>query len=453
MSGLATPQELEYFTQRYGVVLLIALSLAIFLTPLVLRIAEGSPITPGAESYAALRQSELLSQGQITDPFHHVGLLFSPSTLLLALMGLFGVPWLLPPLLATLLVMLVYHYLLPRYHSKAIVLFGALAFVVSPAMSVLATWHTPIVLCAILLLVAAHVDRATTVLVALAVLASPALGILGGAGIVAYLWWRHRRVLAALCLLALGIAAAALFASSGPVAFEELLLAHVSPRLLFEFGMPTGVTIFFVIIAGYGLLAGLPGSRLSGVGAALALTLLAALFPSSILLLTLLLAVLVGHAIQHLLVAQWRLGMLQESLLILIACAALFLVITTVRERVADSPNGELSHALVELRNQAHPGAVLTAPVYSPLVEYYTGRIAALPSDATDISVFSSRNADETYRWMNESGVGYVLVTDEMRQTLFSRSDEGLLFLLQNSGRFVEAYSTGNTKVWYFIRT
>jgi hypothetical protein len=56
------------------------------------------------------------------------------------------------------------------------------------------------------------------------------------------------------------------------------------------------------------------------------------------------------------------------------------------------------------------------------------------------------------YPGLVASDTSYILVTDEMRSKFFSRSDQGILFLLQNSERFVEVKSTEQSTLWYFIR-
>jgi hypothetical protein len=142
---------------------------------------------------------------------------------------------------------------------------------------------------------------------------------------------------------------------------------------------------------------------------------------------------------------------LQESLVLLIACVGLFLFITTIRERTADMPSATLSHTMIGLRNQYRPGAVLTDPSYAPMIEYFSDRRATV-HDGSDLSIaFYSRDPKKVYEYLADTDTSYILITPEMHNTLFTRSDEGLLFLMQNSGHFVQIESN-NVEVWYFIK-
>ena len=63
-----------------------------------------------------------------------------------------------------------------------------------------------------------------------------------------------------------------------------------------------------------------------------------------------------------------------------------------------------------------------------------------------------SRSPNDVYPLMMASNTSYVLVTADMEQKLFSRSDEGILFLLHNTERFVKIAQTDQGTLWYFIR-
>jgi hypothetical protein len=453
--GIIARQELEYAAQRYGIIIMVIVCLLAFLSPLVMRIAIGAPITPGAQSYVELRHAELMLQGVMTyDPMHPASLVLTPYTCLLAFMELFGVPWLLSLLLAILFVILLYLYLIEHYHHRAIVVFAMVALVLSPTMSVLATEHHPALLCLIFVLLAFQYSRFSPFFIGLAALTSPILGLLCGVALLAYHIWQRRTVIAVLIGIALGCAITWHLAWRGVVAYEEIFLRNVTPQLFFEFGLPVGVSIFFLIIGIYGIVVGFTGRRIMIGLLLMALLLMTAAFPSITVVLVVALSILVGHAVHHLLTVSWRLLMLQESLLILIACIGIFLLITASRERIADMPSAELSHALITLRNQERVGAVLTAPEYAPLVEYYSGREAMFSAEDTEraAALFSSRNSDLTYRTMSDSDVAYVLITGSMRESIFASSDEGILFLLQHGGRFVQIFDADNVMMWYFIK-
>ncbi|HIH24470.1 TPA: hypothetical protein HA251_05530 [Candidatus Woesearchaeota archaeon] len=451
MAGVISHHELEYHSQRYAVIIILALSLIVFLGPLILRVADGSPITPGGESYTLLHDADILLSGSSTDTVPFQRSVPSPYAILLAFMALFGVPWLLPPLLAIAVVMISYLLLTATYGQRSMALFAAVALIISPLMSVLATWHAPLLLCSLLVLGAIAIGRFAPAFIAAAILTHPVGGSLAAMAFIAYAAYRKEWVRSAVIAgssTAIAIVTILLF---GTRPFHELVFASWSPDIIFELGMPTGVSVFLLILACYGIMVDFTGRRIAWFSVLIALMLGSMAFPSLLIALTVIIALLVGHAVHRLLVVEWRLSMLQESLLILIGCIALFLVITTMRERLADDPDAALSRTLITLRNTERDGAILTDPQDAPFVRHFSGRKPALETnDHSDI--FLSRDAVRAYAFMESSDVAYVVITDAMRDDLLLEGEDGILFLLQHSGRFVPIASPGGASVWYFIQ-
>jgi hypothetical protein len=51
-----------------------------------------------------------------------------------------------------------------------------------------------------------------------------------------------------------------------------------------------------------------------------------------------------------------------------------------------------------------------------------------------------------------QTDTSYVLITDDIRRKRFTGSDQGILFLLENSGHFVKLDENEGNEIWYFIR-
>jgi len=66
--------------------------------------------------------------------------------------------------------------------------------------------------------------------------------------------------------------------------------------------------------------------------------------------------------------------------------------------------------------------------------------------------VFHSRDAQRTYDFLEETGTTYIYITDEMLDSMFARSDEGILFLLPNTERFVLLGEREDSTLWYYIK-
>lgn len=451
MGGIISHHELEYHSQRYAIIILLALSLIVFLGPLILRVSDGSPITPGAESYDLLHDADILLSGSSADAYLSAKAVPSPYALVLALMTLFGVPWLLPPLLAIAVVMISYLLLTAAYGQRSMALFAEIALIISPFMSVLATWHSPLLMCVLLALGAIAVRRFAPAFIAMAILTHPAGGSLAALAFIAYAAYRKEWVRSAIIAGSSTGAVIVAILLFGTRPFLELVFASWSANIIFELGVPTGVSVFLLILACYGVMVDFAGRRIAWFSGLAALVLGSMAFPSLSIALTVVIALLVGHAVHRLLVVEWRLSMLQESLLILIGCIALFLVITTMRERLADDPDAALSRTLITLRNAERAGSILTNPEGAPFVRHFSGREPALEMGDSD-DIFLSRDAIRVYSFLESSDVAYIVITDAMRDDLMLEGEDGILFLLQHSGRFVPIPSPGGAKVWYFIR-
>jgi hypothetical protein len=444
-------QELEYHARRYGLAVVLVLALIVFLMPLILRLSDGSPIVPGPQSYTHLRHSALLQEGKIYDPLRGVTFAPNPYGALLAFMGVFGVPWLLPVLLAMLFITLLYHYLERVIPVRGVVVLALIAIVLSPTMSVLATQLRATMLALNLLLAAIILDKrpvVSSILVGLAIITSPVLGTLVALFLALQYLVRkeyHEAIGIALSLL---VAIVWFVLWTGQLPLQELTSPSFDTNVLFELGNNGGLTVFFILIAMYSLVLRFTKHRMLALSTIM-VTLATVFFPSLLPLAAVLLSIFVGITVFLLITTKWELELLKESLLMLIGCISIFLLITTARERADDAPDADFAHKMTILRNQHREGNVLTHPTYMPMVEQFSGRRAPiLPQE-----VFYSRNAQEIYAMLNEAGISYILITEEMEQTMFKRSDEGILFLLQNSERFVIIEETEGGTLWYYIKT
>jgi hypothetical protein len=447
--------SLEYYARKYGLATVIVFALIVFVLPLILRITAGSPITPGSQSYAFLRHADLLHAGSIgADPLHGA-LAPNPYTILISIMQVFGAPWLLPPLLGILLLVLLFSFLNRFVSAQAVVVLSLIIVVLSPGMSILATHHTPILLCMVfitlMLLSFPHHPFIGSLMLGLAMITSPVLGVVA-ALVLAVVFFRnsHYHELTAIVTTSACVWVWFFFWQDIPV-LHELLAPSFNASIFFELGNGEGVSIFLLILAGYGVAV----NKSKDFVLYTVLTLGASLFVSTLLpIVVVALAVFAAQGIYHLVISQWELQLLQSSLLILITCIGLFLLITTVRERVVESPDADFSHVMITLRNQYHEGAVLTDPSYAPMIEYFAGRRAALSSetaqDIVELLLFA-RSPNTAYPIMVERDVSYVLITNEMQQNLFA-NEEGILFLVHNSQRFVLVKETEANSLWFFIR-
>ena len=100
-------------------------------------------------------------------------------------------------------------------------------------------------------------------------------------------------------------------------------------------------------------------------------------------------------------------------------------------------------------------GNVLSYQGYGFAIEYITGQPVVADSFSTEKYVnlsnnlFGLRNIDKVKDLSKEYNIRYILITPEMRNGLiWSRNEEGMLFLLKNSENFNKVFDKDNYEVW-----
>lgn len=448
-------QELDYYARSYGIPLLMVLCIITLLTPILMRTWDGSPITPQADSYSYLRQAELLAQGKFFDPLNP-GITITPYSLGLAIMGLFGVPWLFPIILAILLLLLLYILMEHRIHSMAIVITVLTSIVISPTFSDIGTSHSPVLLSLVFIAAAGILLEkhkiASAAMLFLAAISDPVSGMAACIVIGLYSATASKRLDSTAIGCAVALILAAIYTAVLGASIE-FVIPLANSDVLFEFGNKEGISIFFLLLAAYGMMTR-PSFQNAKTITVVILVVAASMFlPALVPATVIMLSILTGYAIIHLATVRWELELLQKAMVTLVLCIGLFLAITNIRDRISNEPDSATAHALLTIKNQHREGAVLTAWQYAPLVNQISDRKAVLRSKNDDIELaFLTRDPTKVYSFLEQNNVGFILITDDMRQSIFRRSDEGILFLLDNSARFVKIESDNDASIYYFIR-
>ncbi len=409
--------------RRGGLPLVTGLALLLLVLPLLLRLYAGAPITPGSESYVYLQEP--------ADSLY---------TVLLGLFVTLGIPWVLPVLLALLFLSVLHTYLVRKTRNKTVPVLALLILVVSPGLSVLGTHYTPELFGLTFVLLALLARRRALLSCLLFVLGCVTAPI-PAVAVLVYLLLSSTKKREFVRYVILTVIVGVWFVLFG---FPSLNFHGALP--VFELGVAGGISVFLIIMAAYTFTA---GQRRLFVPAA-GLLALSLIVQGLLFLTTVVLSVVAAYGILFLVRRTWELELLRKWLKVLLFCLGLFLVLVSVQERVREYPTREFTNALVFLSQTESQGKVLTLPDYAPMVEYFSHHQATLlPGEDTEL--FRSRDAGRLYDFLERTGTSYVLITDEMINSFFTRSDQGILFLLPNAQRFILAHETSKTSVWYYI--
>ncbi len=448
---------LEKYARNYGPYAVIAVLFIIAVIPLLLRGSNGDPITPGIESYSYLRHADLINQGIIGyEPISNEPVFLTPYTALLALLGYFGLAWALAPLLVGLFILVLYIFLSGVVKQKFVIFVTLVALLLSPTFSVLSTAHSPIVFASLFLLLALLFSKKslplTVVTIALGTATDPLLGIIMTLYLFVVFVNKKNFVSALGVLLALVI----------PILWEVLWVGRADniryliqfAPMFFEFGARGGISLFFIVLAAFGVFTKRIPFKKQIFWSTLGLLLVSMFLPILIPVVTIFLAYLIGYAVFDLFVEPWNLDLLRHLSLVLVFCIAFLLVAVSVKDRASELPDSVTVDRMVTIGVESHEGKVLTHPSYEPIVIYYSGREATVNSDSSAEEIrraFFTRQPEIWYMYLEETSTGFIYVDKHTRNDIFSRSDEGILFILLNTNRFVQISKQPDSSAWYYI--
>ncbi len=233
--------------------------------------------------------------------------------------------------------------------------------------------------------------------------------------------------------------------------FEYLFVSFFS-----EFGSSFGFGIFELFLAGFGFVLLLSHKKkYYSLFFILAVVLVFSFFLPRLRIYSLLIICFFNMFIICKLVSyKWFIKGLKNLVLLTIFCGLLF---TSISHAVAisdSSPSLEFVQSLMIL-SQKKPGKVLTSQDYANFIEFYSAKKPLIGHEEVSSGFFSdylnmlySSDISETIELMKKYYVKYIIVTPEMKSRLWSRDDQGLIYLLGHSKYFKRIIQNNKVKVW-----
>ena len=169
-------------------------------------------------------------------------------------------------------------------------------------------------------------------------------------------------------------------------------------------------------------------------------------------------SVLAAIAIMHLYEREWRYPELKTLAMFAVGCGVLLSLLTVITTSIAAPPRA----ALVEGLGMLTPDdVVLTQPSIADwVVAWSSARVVyddhgssqeRRARDQTLASLWYGRDVRNATIVLDALGVDTILVTRAMRQGgVWTRDEEGFLFLLENSEMFKKRFSNGEVEVWNY---
>ena len=153
------------------------------------------------------------------------------------------------------------------------------------------------------------------------------------------------------------------------------------------------------------------------------------------------LVVLASGEIQRLLERDWELDFLKIASTILLACLALFVVVTHTQSVILAQPTESLVELIETANEDSRMGSLLVTPEIAHSAQYFSDRpIVVLNPDNPLLNEVSITE------------IGPYLVSRDVRFILAQQGDEGFFFLVTNNEKFIKISQDQEYSLWLVLQ-
>ncbi len=193
------------------------------------------------------------------------------------------------------------------------------------------------------------------------------------------------------------------------------------------------------------------------------LILLAAFFAGSqyaVFYMSFIVAIFAGQGLIKVVNLHWQLPVVKSLTILIIVCGLTFSAVSYFSRLGSFGPDQETIQALSWLEKQPQ-GLVFSHYSNGFWIEYFAGKPVLLDGflvseqrnrfiDSRDI--FQSRSIKSTRRLLDRYNVEYILIDQSMKKgKVWSKDDEGLLFLFRSNETFTRLYNNSHVEVWKYL--
>ncbi|HYD03112.1 MAG TPA: hypothetical protein VEC16_02330 [Alphaproteobacteria bacterium] len=165
-----------------------------------------------------------------------------------------------------------------------------------------------------------------------------------------------------------------------------------------------------------------------------------------------------GFALIYLNKRKWSIQLIKKTTILLIICSIFFSSLVYTTKIIRSEPTDTYIEALMTVKNQALPTEViLSSPQNGYMIEYYTNRTVFIDESSRQYNPWKyeimenisiSRNLERTESMLQKYNIKYIVIDKEFEQYLEER--EGLLFLMETSGKFTHIFINERVNVWMY---
>lgn len=239
-----------------------------------------------------------------------------------------------------------------------------------------------------------------------------------------------------------------------------MMLTFENPKLVTDIGSQAGFSFSSIILTIIGLLL-LWEKGIKNFFVYIFLTALVIISVFSTQLkafMNYILVIYAGFAFIHLVKRRWSIQIIKKITLLLIICSIMFTTILYATKLSKSAPTPEYVDAINFIKEQSFKEETILSSIENGyLIEYFANRRVfvdqkslAYESDRIKIldTLTLSRNLERTEDILKQYNIKYVFIDQSFRQKL--ETDEGLLFLIENSDKFKSIYKNEEVEVWIY---
>ncbi|MBC8495498.1 hypothetical protein H8D36_05060 [archaeon] len=460
------------FDRRSLTMLVLFLLAALMLSsPFIVRSFNGDPLFSYSGSYYNLRASEDIYTGVYWDPLesriHKVSFANYFLGFLMSVTNMQGI--IIISVIIGLLSLYIFFLITKRFYLERTATYTAFLFALSPMFLYLFTRINDLSLATFFLLLFFHfyLKKNYFSILFMVLIAVTSFQFFVAAVIILLCYELYsRKLLFLISNLVPGIIAFFIFAFYHK-GFQIFANVFANPSLSFyftSFGAKTGIPFFYLFLGFIGLFATWKrGREYSFFLLSLVIVFVFSFFTVvGKVVLNFYICFLAAAIIITLLRRNWAVIFIKRFSLLLVLCSVIFSTSLYTDQIINENPNSDLVNALRFLESQPD-GVVFSHEKYGGFIQYFSEKKSFLDDNSfdydnyfalkdTEQKIFYSRNLEQTEEILKESQIDYILITPEMKEGLvWKKSDEGLLFLLENSDHFSKLFSSGEITVWKHI--
>ncbi|MBN2052265.1 hypothetical protein JW756_02065 [Candidatus Woesearchaeota archaeon] len=167
------------------------------------------------------------------------------------------------------------------------------------------------------------------------------------------------------------------------------------------------------------------------------------------------------YGINYLYNRKWELEIIRAGTLLLVLCSLVFSVTNELSLITHSPPDKEMQNALLYLKGVS-TARILTSEDNGFMVEFYAAKSVILDSNTIFSKNYSEAQADlnklfrsvrltDAEPLLQKYRAEHILITPDMKETLWENRDQGLWLLLKHSTSFIKKYDSGGIEIWEYI--